>query len=135
MDLREFIEANEIIMGSNLINIDQVESVEEAVGVSFGGELVKYIVKYGFLIFEDIELYGVDARQMLDSDLVKQTIYLHKYFPKTKGYVALENQGDGVYAVVDANDEVFQYISETDTLKDTGKSFFQYILNRFQEAV
>ena len=134
MTLKKFIENNDVDFTKNLVGIDSIPAIEKEVGVSFGGELVKYIVKYGYLAFEDIEFYGINSTQNLDSDMVKQTIYLHKYFPKTAGYVALENQGDGDYYIVNSSDEVFEYNSSLGTLDTTGKKLFEYILDRFLES-
>ena len=69
----------------------------------------------------------------MDSDMITQTQYLHKYFEKTRPYIALENCGDGKFAMVSSEDEVFLYISDNDVLEDTKQKLSNYILNRFQE--
>lgn len=111
-----------------------LEQAEKEVGLRFGEELTEYLLKYGYLGYEHIELYGMNSRQGLESDMVKQTLYLHKYFPVTHGYVALENQGEGDYYLVNSDDEVYEYISEQNKLFDTGMDLYQYILRRFQDA-
>lgn len=133
MNISEFIKDNEVEFTNNLVSIDFVDEVEKEIKVKFGGELIKYIIKYGFLAYKHIELYGINSNQKIESDMVKQTVYLHEYFPKTAAYIALENIGDGNYAIVSSEDEVLEYSTEYDSLSDTGLKVFAYILKRFQE--
>ncbi len=132
MDIKQFISENNVDRTKSLIDNDTLKSAEKQIGFSFGKELTEYLLTYGYLGYEYIELYGINSNQGLKSDMVTQTEYLHKYFPQTKNFVALENQGEGDYYIVNGSDEVFEYISEQDKLIDTGLSLFEYILNRFQ---
>lgn len=134
MALKEFINSREVDFTKNLVNTEEVKKFEKEVGVSFGEELIEYILKYGYLAYKHIEMYGVNSKQLLESDLVKQTKYLHKYFSKTIPYIALENVGDGCYAIVSAEDEVYEYSSESDVATDIGLKLFDYILKRFEEV-
>ena len=134
MDIRQFISENSVDQCNALINSETLELAEKQIGLSFGEELTEYLLKYGYLGYEYIELYGINANQGLKSDMVTQTEYLHKYFPLTKSFIALENQGEGDYYVVNSKDEVYEYISEQNKLLETGLSLFEYILNRFQIA-
>ena len=138
MDIKEFIKENKnnVLQSNSLIDTNAVKDVENITGVKIGKQLAEYMTTYGYLISESIELYGITARQALEeSDIVKQTRYLHKYFPSTKGYIALENQGDGDYYIVDSADTVYEFISEQNKLKDTGLKLFDYIIKRFEEAL
>lgn len=132
MDIRDFLDANPVLSSKNTITMEQVAKVESIIGVHFGPQLVKYLVDYGYLAYEYVELYGVNPVQMLESDMVTQSKYLHKYFPKTANLVALENRGEGDYYLVDAEDNVFEYISELDKLESAKCKLFDYILKRFQ---
>ena len=134
MDIRQFISENSVDQCKALINRETLELAEKQIGLSFGEELTEYLLKYGYLGYEYIELYGINANQGLKSDMVTQTEYLHKYFPLTKSFIALENQGEGDYYIVNSKDEVYEYISEQNKLVETGLSLFEYILNRFQNA-
>ena len=78
-------------------------------GVQIGKELADYILQYGYLAFEYSELYGINSRQFLESDMVKQTIYLHSYYPETREYIAIENHGEGDYYIVDKNDYIYEF--------------------------
>lgn len=134
MSLKEFIENNDVDKGRLLVDVSVVEAASKELGVEFGGELVQYILKYGYLAFEYVELYGMNSRLGLDSNMIKQTKYLHQYYPATASYVAIENQGEGDYYIVNSDDRVFGYDTELDRLTDTGLSLFEYILKRFEEA-
>ena len=134
MDIKQFIAENNVDQSNALIDVKLLEQAEKEVGLRFGEELTEYLLKYGYLGYEYIELYGMNSRQGLESDMVKQTLYLHKYFPVTKAYIALENQGEGDYYLVNSNDEVYEYISEQNELLNTGMTLYEYILQRFQEA-
>lgn len=134
MDIKQFISANDVDQSNAPVDVTLLEQAEKEVGVRFGEELTEYLLKYGYLGFEYIELYGMNSRQGLESDMVKQTLYLHKYFPATQSYVAIENQGEGDYYLVNCEDSVFEYISEQNKLLNTGMSLYQYILHRFQDV-
>ena len=134
MDIKEFVDKNNLEKCKNLIKAEQLNNIEKEIKIKFGNELKKYILEYGYLAYEYIELYGINSKQGIDSDMVKQTLYLHKYFPKTINYIAIENQGDGNYYILDSNDKVYIYISEQDKIIDTELRLFDYIMNRFKEA-
>ena len=134
MDIIQFIAENDVDKGNALIDVKLLEQAEQIVGVRFGEELTEYLLKYGYLGYEYVELYGMNSRQGLESDMIKQTLYLHKYFPLTNAFVAIENQGDGDYFLVDSDDAIYEYISEQNNLLNTGMKLNQYILHRFQEV-
>ena len=134
MDLNEFLEKNEVLYGRDLIEPDDVPGIENQIGVSFGKELSQYVLHHGYLAYKHIELYGINSKQMADSDMVKQTLYLHKYFPLTKGYIALENTGDGNYIMVSSDDDVFEFYSDDNQMQNMGMKLFSYIISRFQSA-
>lgn len=134
MNIKEFIYINNVEKCKNLINMEQLKKIESKIGINFGSELKEYILEYGYLAYKYIELYGINSIQQLDSDMVKKTLYLHEYFTTTINYIAIENQGDGNYYILDSNDKVYKYISEQDKIIDTKLKLFEYIMNRFKEA-
>lgn len=134
MDIRKFIEKNDVDMIGSGLDVKLLEEAEQSVGIKFGDELTEYLLRYGYLAFEHVELYGMNIRQGLESDMVKQTLYLHQYYPKTKSFVALENQGDGDYYLVGADDLVVNYNTETGNVVNTGYKLFDYIVDRFETA-
>lgn len=134
MDIKQFVSEYEVDKGRNLIDPQMLEKAEQAVGIQFGEELTEYILKYGYLGYKHVELYGINSKQGLDSDLVQQTLYLHKYFSKTVPFVAVENQGEGDYFLINKEDEVFEYDSELNELKTLNLKLFSYILRRFEST-
>lgn len=135
MDIKEFVEKNNLEKCKNLIKVEQLNNIEKEIKIKFGNELKKYILEYGYLAYEYIELYGINSKQGIESDMVKQTLYLHKYFPKTINYIAVENLGDGNYHIVDNKDNIYKYISEEDKIVDIQLKLFKYIMNRFNEIL
>lgn len=135
MGLSEFIENNDVDYTKKLIDKNFFEIVEKEIGCKFGPELKKYILTYGYLGFEDVEFYGINSNQGINSDMVSQTKYIHKYFEKTKNYVAFENLGEGDYVLVDSEDNIYEYDTEVGEVKNINSKLFEYILKRFNDVV
>lgn len=131
MTLTEFIRENEVDYSFVRMNEDGVLKIEHEIGVSFGKQLKKYIIEYGYLGYEYIELFGINNHQGMDSDMIKTTAFLHKRFEKTRGLIAIEDQGDGDYYLVDADDMVYRFVAANDDLVAQNVDLFEYILNRF----
>lgn len=132
MTLHTFIANNEVEYSKNLIKKNDLLVVSEYMGAQIGEELTEYILRYGYLAYRHSELYGVNARQFLDSDMVRQTVYLHRYFPETKNYIALENRGDGDYFLVDENDHVYEFDTEIRNFTPLKIKLYEHILQRFK---
>lgn len=134
MNMNQFIEVHGVEMSDALIDLNTLKAAEEATNVKFGNELTAYLLRYGYLGFGHIELYGMNSRQGMDSDMVKQTIYLHHYYPQTSGLIAVENQGEGDYYLVDQEDKVLNFDSETGMINAVGLTLSEYIYMRFQSV-
>ena len=132
MSLEQFIEENEVDKTTNLVDESVIAQAEEQLEVTFGTQLKQYILKYGYLAYEYAELYGINSNEKLKSDLVEQTKYLHKYYPETKKYIAIENRGEGDYYLIDQSDMVSEYDTEIGKLTATGDTLFEYIVKRFE---
>jgi hypothetical protein len=134
--ISDFIKKNDVEFTANRVSQEDLAAAQKELGLGFGRQLTDYLLHYGYLMFKSIELYGINSRQGLRSDMLTQTLYLHQYFPSTRALIALENQGDGAYYLVNSQDTVFELISEQgDEVKNTGLKLFEYILNRFEEEV
>ena len=131
MQIGSFIAENDIDCTKNIVGIETIMEAEEKVGVSFGPELRKYLLTWGYLGFESVEFYGMNSRQNLESDMVSQTLYIHTYFPSTSELIAIESLGDGEYALVDAEDRVFILDTEEQSLMSLERKLFEYMLDRF----
>ena len=132
MSLEKFIEENEVDKTTNLVDESVIAEAEGQLQVTFGTQLKQYILKYGYLGYEYAELYGMNSNENLKSDLVEQTKYLHKYYPETKNYIAIENQGEGDYYLVDQSDMVFEYDTDMEKMTSIGCTLFEYIVKRFE---
>lgn len=136
MTIKDFISNNEVDFSKNKITLSDLNKYETTLKISFGNQLKEYILKYGYLGYSSIEMYGIDSNLELESDMIKQTLYLHKYYPNTVKYIALENKGEGDYAVIDSDDYVWELITENGAkLTNSGLKLFDYILSRFKMAI
>lgn len=132
MTIEQFVSNNNVLKCNALVDINVLEKAEKEVDVKFGEELKEYLLKYGYLIYDGVELYGINSRQGLNSDMIKQTLYLHKYYPETVPYVALEDRGEAHYFLLSSEDKVYEYMAEEGELLCTELSLFEYIIQRFQ---
>lgn len=134
MKLKDFIQSHDIDQSKNLIDESLLKAAEQMTGISFGSELREYLLQYGYLGYGFAELYGMNARQGLNSDMVKETLYLHEYYPETKEFVAIENQGEGDYYLVNGKDEVYEYDANLGKLVQVKYTLFEYIVHRFEQV-
>lgn len=134
MKLKDFIQSHDIDQSKNLIDESLLKAAEQMTGISFGSELREYLRQYGYLGYGFAELYGMNARQGLNSDMVKETLYLHEYYPETKEFVAIENQGEGDYYLVNGRDEVYEYDANLGKLVQMKYTLFEYIAHRFEQV-
>ena len=134
MKLKDFIQSHDIDQSKNLIDESLLKAAEQMTGISFGSELREYLLQYGYLGYGFAELYGMNARQGLNSDMVKETLYLHEYYPETKEFVAIENKGEGDYYLVNGRDEVYEYDANLGKLVQMKYTLFEYIVHRFEQV-
>jgi hypothetical protein len=131
VEIDKYITENGIIKAPNVPDEKIVNEAEKRLGINFGPQLKEYLIKYGFLSFKFSELYGINSNQKMESDLISQTEYLHKYYPKTDKYIAIENQGEGDYFLVADDDDIYEYDTDLDELSKCNMSLFEYIVSRF----
>lgn len=131
MELKDFIKNNNVDYSFNRISESFLLEIESIVGVKIGEQLKDYILHYGYLGYEHIELFGVNNAQKTDSDMIQRTLFLHKRFDNTKGLIAIEDQGDGDYYLVNSEDAVYRFIAGSKELLVTNMKLNEYILNRF----
>ena len=115
-ELLNFIDKNNCDYTKNLINIETLKQIEKELNIEFGKQLTNYLLKFGYLGFEEIELYGINSSQGLDSDMIKQTKYLHQYFEKTIPFVAIGHFDETHYSCVDDKDIVYEYNCKTNEM-------------------
>ena len=108
-----------------------LHDVQQKLGCIFGTQLKSYLLEFGYLACGPNEMYGVNERQKMESDLVKVSEMLHLDFSKTKAMVAVDNQGDGDYILCDSNDMVYEFIpSDKDEIIPLNQTLLEYILTR-----
>ena len=116
----------------NIVTNEVLKMVEDGIGIKFGTQLTEYIMRYGYLGFEDKELYGLNSLQGMNSDLFEQTMTLHDYFAITKPYICREKVSEHGYALIDSNDNIYLYNTTTNELKELNIKLYDYILKRFK---
>ena len=130
-----FIERNGVNKGRGVATYTVVRKVEKVLDINFGPQLIQYVMEYGYLGYDSIELFGIYTINAWEhTDMVKETLYLRHNFPATQKLVALENRGDGDYFLVDSDDYVYEYDTEVDELRKTNQTLFEYILSRFKSV-
>lgn len=134
MTLLDFIKNNEVDYSYNRASETLLCEIEVKIGTTFGKQLRQYILDYGYLGYKHVELFGVNAFQGLDSDMVTKTKRLNERFPKTKGMLAIEDQGDGDYYLVDSKDSVYRFVAANNELVSQNMDLFEYIVQRFLNA-
>lgn len=133
--LEKFISNNQVLFTKNLVSQEIVEEIENIISVKIGYQLKEYIIKYGFLSFKHVELYGINSKQGVNSDMIKTTLMLHEQYVNTKSMIALENRGDGEYILVDKNDNTYEIDTSIDSnIRPLNKDLFNYIIDRFNEC-
>lgn len=133
--LEKFISNNQVLFTKNLVSQEIVEEIENIISVKIGYQLKEYIIKYGFLSFKHVELYGINSKQGVNSDMIKTTLMLHEQYVNTKSMIALENRGDGEYILVDENDNTYEIDTSIDSnIRPLNKDLFNYIIDRFNEC-
>ena len=65
MNLDTFVIHHNVDHSNSRIDVSMLEQAEKATGTKFGEELAVYLLKYGYLGFEHVELYGMNSRQGL----------------------------------------------------------------------
>ena len=131
MTLKEFVNNNGADFSFNRISEEKLCEIEEKVGVVFGVQLKSYVLEYGYLGYKHAELFGINNHQGVNSDMVEETLRLHKNFEQTKNLVAVEDQGEGDYYLVDSKDLVYRFVRSNNVLIPQNIDLFEYILTRF----
>ena len=134
MTLKEFIKIHDVDYSYNRVNESFLSEMERVLGVKIGKQLKDYIISYGYLGYEYVELFGVNNSQLTNSDMIKRTVFLHEKFESTRGLIALEDQGDGDFYLVDCQDMVYRFAVGSNKLTKTNLTLEEYILDRFSKV-
>ncbi len=118
---------------NNIVSDEVLDLASEKIGILFGNELKEYIKSYGYLGIGAVEFYGLNSKQNLDSDLVKQTLYLHQYFPFTKNYIAIANIEDSIYLLIDSDDNIYECDLVLKKINNKNIKFNDYVIKRLSD--
>lgn len=132
--LDAFIQSHDVDYSKTPANDSIVKNAESKLGVKFGPQLYKYLTQYGYLGYEHVEFHGITKQQGLNSDMIKDTLKVHKLSQDTRNMVVIENQGEGDYFLVDSNDKVYEFDINMGKVVPTKYSLFRYIEDRFNNA-
>ncbi len=133
MDLDSFVKDHNVDYSNDRVNESFLSEIEKLLDVKIGEQLREYILNYGYLGYKHIELLGINNLQKMDSDMIQQTLFVHKHFSITEGLIVVEDRGDGDYYLVDGNDMVWRFIADSRTLSTLNIKLAEYILARFSE--
>ena len=130
-NLEKFVIENKCESSQFKPNEELISEAEKKLKVEFGPQLKKYLLEYGYLAYKHIELYGLNSKQGLLSDICINTENKRNIFPEIKNMVLIENQGDSDYYLVDDNDNIFRCCPEANIYENMNIKLFDYILQRF----
>ena len=134
-ELDNFIKNNDCDYSRNIISSEVLKMAEDTIGIKFGNQLSEYLLKYGYLGYKSVELYGMNSNQGLNSDLFEQTMYLHNSFEITKPYIAIDKIQDNIYTLIDSDDNIYICDLEKNVIKNVNIKLFDYIYKRFEEEM
>ena len=134
MTIDEFIKNNKVTLTFNRITEADIPHYEELLGVKIGPQMRAYLLNYGLLMYKYVRFFNINTVQGDNSDMVDETVFIHKQFPKTQGLIAFEDQGDGDYYLVDSEDRVYNFLDGNNEIVDTGLTLNEYILKRFESV-
>lgn len=116
-------------------SLELIEKAAKIMNVQLGKQVKDYLSVCGKLSFSFVELYGITEYKQLNSDLIQKTCSLHMNYPQTRGYIVIEDQGDGDYILCDSSDRTFQFIPTlSEEIVALNKSFIDHIVQRYREV-
>ncbi len=134
MTVSEFVRNNKVRFTYSTIKENEIPTYEKSMGVKMGEQLKEYIVEYGFLAFCYVEMFGINDIRQMKSDMIMETEFVHDMSDKAKNLIALEDQGDGDYFLVDSEDNVYRFIPALDELTPMNVKLYDHILARFMSV-
>lgn len=134
MKLKDIIGERAIDMSPSPISVEEIEEFEALLEVKTGPQLREYLTDYGYIGYQNIEMFGINSKIGARSSMIRVTRIVHETFPKTIGMIALEDICDGEFYLIDSNDRMYRYIDYKDELTDIDLSLFSYIEKRLNDV-
>jgi len=110
-------------------NEEAIKNAEKELGVTFGPQLKKYLLTYGGISYKFVEFEGLAATRV-KSDIVQRTLNARELGLDKKYIVILKIHDEGLYAVVDSKDNVYEFDSALGSkkYKDMKMKFEDYFI-------
>ena len=113
------------------VSIEQVEQAESALSLQFAEDYIHYLLKFGFIIAEGIELTGISKAKY--RNVVSVTTDERKYNPQVPKdfYVIEETNMDGIVIWQDINENIYQTRPHKPP-KKIANSLSDYLISRIK---
>lgn len=119
---------------SSPFDYDCLEKFEQYIGYPFKEEMQFYLMKLGGLSYKNTQLYNANLDKGMSSEIVQETMKLHKRFPETKKYVVLSCSKKDRYILIDKNDMVYTFTTQNKENTPLNQSISEYIMSQFRDA-
>lgn len=134
MELKEFINNNDVDYTKNVVDSSFIEEIEHIFDFKIGPQLKDYILNYGYLGYKHIELFGINSEQKYKSDMIEVSNSIHHRFSQTSKFLAIGGDGEVGYFLVDGNDQVYELNPVNGNIEPLNMSMYDYILKIFIES-
>jgi hypothetical protein len=111
----------------SVVTEQEIEKAEIQLHGHFGRELKEYLLTVGSISCRSVELYGLGFSDDYYLNIVQSTKELRD-MGLPEGFFPIYDIGDGHYAVVSADDHVFEWAyNEIQVNREISQSLFDYI--------
>lgn len=127
--LHELLKNIDSTLHTNSGNVTDMEikEAEKQLNSNFGSEMKEYLLTYGSISFNSVELYGLGFSDKYYLNIVVATKELRD-MGLPMGYFPIFDIGDGHYAVVSQDDVVYEWVYyESCINRKIANSLFDYI--------
>lgn len=131
--LDEFVHNYDVDYSDNTVSEKELDEICKRFDLHIGSELREYLLKYGYLGYKQVEMFGINRRQGNASDMIKRTLSFRKKFPDNKNLIALIGSGDDAQYFVNEKDEVVCYLPWVNRFIWIHNSLLEYILDTFKK--
>ena len=105
-ELLEHLDSN-LHADAGKVTDNEIREAERKLNSDFGSEMKEYLLKYGSISYQSVELYGLGFSDQYYLNIVSATEEL-RAMGLPIGYFPIYNIGDGHYAVVSAKNRVYE---------------------------
>lgn len=109
-----------------------VKAAESAMGVELGPQLRKYVMRYGLILYDGYEVYSMNSRAGISSNMIVETIKMHKTDQNTRDLIVIDYDEEVGGIFVDSNDNVYNFSpvkKEEDATLNLAIMFLRHLKN------